>query len=108
MKVVSKHDFKREVESFKDFGVSNPGMVRYFANYIQMQPNPLEGDPAYSWSILLELCDGDLDDWMETEPAPILPQDIFDFWSGLFQVALGLEELHDSKHPDDDGDYWQG
>ena len=103
--------YRNEVQIFQILQ-GNEGFVRYLGSYSRKEVirsatgNPKGHDGAageqtpeqkFSYNILLQYGDFDLDDYFKESLPPVLQAEIDAFWSDLFQVADGLEGIHHLK-----------
>lgn len=92
---------KIESEAFKGMR-DEPGVVKYLGEYHLV--NSLSGEQSPPTShIMLEYGELDLDEYLAETYPPILSEEIFTFWDGLFKVAGTLKRLHNLKHTGGDG-----
>jgi hypothetical protein len=85
------------------------GMVRYLGDYGLRQAVPATNPPEppstgpreevikYTYNILLEFCDLDLDEFFYYRLPPLLEIEVEGFWTALLDVADAIEGIHNLK-----------
>ena len=89
-------------------------MVRYLADYVHNEgtqkptvatstkKNQKHGT-NFTYNILLEYGDCDLDECFMIEEPPVLETEIRAFWNDLFEIADAVDRIHNLKIPVEDG-----
>jgi serine/threonine protein kinase len=93
----AKEHYTSEVKAFKALapgGSLGKSIIGFYGSYIQ--------DGTYN--ILLEYADrGTLEHYLHTTPSPTTGEDIYRFWSAVFNLIKALKLIHDVQ-PVDSGD----
>lgn len=75
------------------------GVVTYLGEY---NLDESDQEPA-SHNIMLEYGERDLDEYLADTYAPVLNNEIIDFWKGVFDIAETLQQMHKLEIVGDDG-----
>ena len=65
-------------------------MIQYLGKFAQVRANDFKTE----YHILLEYGDFDLEEYFDRHTPPVLPAEIVEFWTSLFEVARAVERVH--------------
>lgn len=100
-----KEVYGYESDTFKAVG-ENKGIVKYLGEY---HFKGVKGQrPRHN--IILEYGESDLDEYLAAICPPVLPEEINNFWDGIFKLAYTLRDFHDheQKYLDGRSDLFKG
>lgn len=70
----------------------NRPFVRYLGHF--MQEKKINGNFEWTYNLLLEYGEQDLDEYFATVPPPATSDDIIAFWRNLFKIGDALKFVH--------------